>query len=373
MPNPKLQSLLVFDAIIRSGSLAGAAEELSKSESSISYQLSELESIIDLQLFDRSGRGLVLSTSGRHFHEEIKPIIERIRELPRTAAAIRDQNHEILSIVCTPRLSLGLLPRVIKRLSLKYPNMRLKCSILRNYDINRWVVSWPFHIGMTMIPVENARTVVSHVAEARVCALVSTASPIARLNQISIEELRRQKIIKFDASTKMARVIDDILGVPRDAPESELAGKRNQKEANTNRREGVSKPIGKSERDDQKNPITQLSPSSGDIEVSAATLALRLAAEGNGISIIDAVSALDYFNRSDVRLVPITPACWWQVAVFRRPENVDGHHDVLFKRAMQCISDEFDEIFQTTDLIRQHAADIKRKQPQAPVQVNKKV
>jgi len=65
-----LDSLAVLDAIDRRGSFAGAAEELHRVPSAVTYSISKLEDDLDVILFDRSGHRAELTEAGRELLEE---------------------------------------------------------------------------------------------------------------------------------------------------------------------------------------------------------------------------------------------------------------------------------------------------------------
>jgi DNA-binding transcriptional LysR family regulator len=60
-----LRQLHIFTAIVLSGSTAAAAQSIALSQSATSAALKELESILNVDLFDRVGKRLVLNDNGR--------------------------------------------------------------------------------------------------------------------------------------------------------------------------------------------------------------------------------------------------------------------------------------------------------------------
>jgi DNA-binding transcriptional LysR family regulator len=48
--------LAVFMAIVETGSFSGAARKLSRAQSAVSYAIANLERLLEIELFDRTGR-----------------------------------------------------------------------------------------------------------------------------------------------------------------------------------------------------------------------------------------------------------------------------------------------------------------------------
>lgn len=88
--NLTLEALQILDAIDRKGSFAGAAAELDRVPSALTYSVRKLEGDLDVLLFDRSGHrakltpaGLELLTEGRHLLRAADDLEQRVK---RTAS-----------------------------------------------------------------------------------------------------------------------------------------------------------------------------------------------------------------------------------------------------------------------------------------------
>ena len=79
--------LRYFLTIAALGSMSRAAEDLGISQPSLSRQISALEAFIGKPVFDRTGRGMVLSDTGRELHRMIAPAFQLI---DNTLAKVRD-------------------------------------------------------------------------------------------------------------------------------------------------------------------------------------------------------------------------------------------------------------------------------------------
>jgi len=72
---------MVLDAIDRNGSFAGAAEELHRVPSAITYAVQKLEQDLDLLLFDRRGHRAVLTDAGRELLSEGRRLLGAAAEI----------------------------------------------------------------------------------------------------------------------------------------------------------------------------------------------------------------------------------------------------------------------------------------------------
>lgn len=92
MQTINLHHLRLFRAVARDGTLTGAARALNISQSAVSTQIKALEASLGHDLFERSGRNLVLTEAGKialDHAEEIFRAAEELSDTLRTAGAKR--------------------------------------------------------------------------------------------------------------------------------------------------------------------------------------------------------------------------------------------------------------------------------------------
>ncbi|HKJ53813.1 MAG TPA: LysR substrate-binding domain-containing protein [Gammaproteobacteria bacterium] len=113
MGHRKLQfnALRAFEAAARHLSVSGAAKELSVTHSAVSHQLRRLESDLDIKLFQRTNRGLLITPAGESLASVLIDSFERI------GAAIEElcekDPESSIKVTCTPTFaSKWLLPRL---------------------------------------------------------------------------------------------------------------------------------------------------------------------------------------------------------------------------------------------------------------------
>jgi len=98
-PRHTLDQLLVLEAIDRTGSFAGAARELHRVPSAVSYAIKALEEAAGVELFDRSGHRAVLTAAGRRLLEEGRRVLAAGRRFDRLADELQDGWEPRLEVV----------------------------------------------------------------------------------------------------------------------------------------------------------------------------------------------------------------------------------------------------------------------------------
>lgn len=85
-----IDALKVLDAIDRKGSFAGAASELFRVPSAISYTVQKLEEDLNVNIYDRSGHKAVLTPAGRYLLEEGRSLLEAAENLAHSTRQVAE-------------------------------------------------------------------------------------------------------------------------------------------------------------------------------------------------------------------------------------------------------------------------------------------
>lgn len=86
---PSMSLLLAFDASARHLNFTRAGAELSLTQSAVSRHVQALEGLLDVPLFRRQGRSIVLTDIGRMYQGEVAAALQRLRNASLQAIAYR--------------------------------------------------------------------------------------------------------------------------------------------------------------------------------------------------------------------------------------------------------------------------------------------
>lgn len=147
---PPLAALQAFEAISRRKSFSLAANELHLTPSAVSHQVSKLETLLGMRLFERSARGVELTPAGNVYLHRVASALGAIN------AATDDLRHGVqdtLYVHASPSFaSLWLMPR-IGRFAKLHPDISLVLSASHvhsdfqlgqmDIDIRYGLPTWP--------------------------------------------------------------------------------------------------------------------------------------------------------------------------------------------------------------------------------------
>ncbi|HEV2554566.1 MAG TPA: LysR substrate-binding domain-containing protein [Bosea sp. (in: a-proteobacteria)] len=120
-----IRHLRYFDALARQGHFGRAAEHCAISQPALSLQIKDLEDSLGVTLVERSAKQIRLTALGEEFALRGRDILRAIDELADLARASRGPLAGRLRIGVIPTVAPYLLPRFIKALVGRYPDVEL--------------------------------------------------------------------------------------------------------------------------------------------------------------------------------------------------------------------------------------------------------
>lgn len=143
----ELKYLQTFRTIINEGGFSKAAEKLNYTQSTITFQISQLERELSVTLFEKIGRRMVLTKAG----EQLIPYVD---EVLQSVDKLRFFKTDLAS--CQGSLNIGVgetllcyrLPAVLKAFHQKAPKARLFLQSMNCYDIRNELLSGALDLGV---------------------------------------------------------------------------------------------------------------------------------------------------------------------------------------------------------------------------------
>lgn len=148
-PAMNLRQLEAFRAVITSGSVTHAAQNMHLSQPAVSKLIADLEHAIGFKLFVRTkGSALTATPEAEFFFHEVERSFTGIEGLKRAAIDIRNLATGHLHIASLPALSFNFLPRVISEYHKRHPGVSIRLYTYSSSTVRQWVANQQFDIGL---------------------------------------------------------------------------------------------------------------------------------------------------------------------------------------------------------------------------------
>lgn len=123
-----LLALADFNLVARHGGFGRAARASGRPKATLSRRVSELESSLDLRLFERGTRTLKLTQEGRALHERTGALLTELDETAAAIAAGGDRPRGRLRISAPLLFSQTAMGKLAAMFALKFPEIRLEVT-----------------------------------------------------------------------------------------------------------------------------------------------------------------------------------------------------------------------------------------------------
>ncbi|CUA98799.1 LysR family transcriptional regulator [Thiomonas bhubaneswarensis] len=176
----ELRQLRYFVAIAEQGSFSRAAERLHVSQPPLSTQIKALEDEIGVQLLARSNRGVVLTTAGAAFLEDIRSLLGQLEHAVERTRSIENGDAGTLSIGFVSIADFGILPPTLKSFRTRYPQVDVQLHELTTDAQIRELRAAELDLGIGLAPVDEPGLTFTSLQHEPLMLAAPTTHPILR-------------------------------------------------------------------------------------------------------------------------------------------------------------------------------------------------
>jgi DNA-binding transcriptional LysR family regulator len=142
-----LEQLRIFVAVAEKQHVTRAASELNLTQSATSAAIAALEARYGIKLFDRVGRGIVLTRTGSDFLVEARAVLARAKDATEVLNELAGLKRGSLSIAASQTVGNYWLPRRLQTFHATYPGVELRLSISNTEQAARMVLEGSADLG----------------------------------------------------------------------------------------------------------------------------------------------------------------------------------------------------------------------------------
>ena len=199
MYNPQLETFL---CVAEAGSFNKAAERLYISPPAVIKQINLLEESLDLQLFERTHRGLQLTEAGKSLQQDARYVIQYCKDSVTRARNAMQESTDVIRIGTSPMTPAQVLVELWPQLQQDCPTTKFQLvpfdntlenarEILANLGQNIDVVAGVF--DETMLNLRKCDGL--EISREPICCAVSIHHPLARKDKLTVQDLYGEKLM----------------------------------------------------------------------------------------------------------------------------------------------------------------------------------
>lgn len=143
----------VFTAVMRAGSLIGAARDLRISQPTVTRMILRIEDQLGMTLFDRVKGRILPTPEATRFLAEVDRAFEQMRGAIDRAALASRSGRSLFRLGASPSLGRGVAPSCLAKLAAADPRLSIRLDVLSVSQIMRYLVDQQGDAALTLFPI----------------------------------------------------------------------------------------------------------------------------------------------------------------------------------------------------------------------------
>lgn len=219
----ELRHLQTFVAVAELGTVTLASQRLHISQPALSRQIADLEAALQVKLFDRIGRGLVLSRAGEQLLGDCRGLLSSSRALAERAARLEAGDMGVLRVGLSPQQMESVVSAFLPRYAQTYPHVTVQVKEGNGSEVLHWLHEGEIDLAGTLlhgVRIDEQRYGARQLAVVDLLAASAASGFLSDSGDIDVASVCRHPLLlldtafgfrrAFDAACRMAGVQGDI-------------------------------------------------------------------------------------------------------------------------------------------------------------------
>jgi LysR family transcriptional regulator, hydrogen peroxide-inducible genes activator len=191
----ELHQLRYFCAVAESGSFSRAAEQSHVSQPSLSQQIMKLEDELGARLFDRLGRSVRLTETGRTFLPRARGVLRELEAAKGDVVEHKDSVGGSVTIGVIPTVAPYFLPSYLTSFSRKFPQARVTVVEDITPVLLERVRAGTIDVAILALPIRGHEFGVTPLLTERLFAALPAKHKLAGRRSLSLKDLRAEPFL----------------------------------------------------------------------------------------------------------------------------------------------------------------------------------
>ena len=189
----ELHQLRYFAAVARLGNFTRAAEACHVSQPTLSQQIAKLELELGHSLFDRLGRGVALTATGRALREKAEQALALLDEVKETVTAAGKVGR--VTVAAIPTVAPYFLPTALTKYAKANPNDRVEVLEYTTDECLQHLADGQLDLAVLALPVREEHLATETLFTEELLLAVAADHPLAKKPQVRLKDVADEPFI----------------------------------------------------------------------------------------------------------------------------------------------------------------------------------
>lgn len=209
----EFHQLTYFLAAAQTQNFRKAAEICLVAQSALSRQIAALEDELDVALFTRTKKRVVLTPEGQEFVRYVRNALEQLQEGQQWLSELQTGQRGMIRLGCIESLATAFLPTLFASFHHHYPQVRLNVCVKHTDDLISLVEQGELELGLVLDPhLQSELLIIKELFRQPLHLLVSAQHPLAQMNvpAVTLERVTSEPLLLLDQTSRMGQIIKRI-------------------------------------------------------------------------------------------------------------------------------------------------------------------
>ncbi len=193
-----LRDLKYLVSVAKEQHFARAAEKSFVSQPTLSMQIKKLEDELGVQIFERSQKNFLVTKVGKEIVAKAEIILREAEELRNIAKNSKDPFSGELRIGAFPTLASYFFPKVVGKISKKFPQLKLLLVEEKTEVLLQKLHSGEIDAAFVALPIASEVLEVVKIFEEPFLLALSKGHALAKSKKIHAKDLKNQKLMLLE-------------------------------------------------------------------------------------------------------------------------------------------------------------------------------
>lgn len=204
-----LRQLAIFLSVARHQNVSKAAAELHMSQSAASESMLKLENTYQLELFDRSKNGLLLTSVGESLRKEAESVLASCQQLEQSLLGHKSIGH--LKVAASYTIGNHLVTRYLAGYLQDFPEADVQLEVANTPEVAAKVLNYEADIGMIEGEVQNRDLELIPWIKDELVVFCAADHPLAREGKLTAQDARTVNWILREPESGARHTLDRAL------------------------------------------------------------------------------------------------------------------------------------------------------------------
>lgn len=187
--------LRYFVAVAEEQSFSRAAQRLHIAQPPLSSQIKQLETELEVRLFDRTSRGVRLTEAGQLLLEESRRLLAQVEQTERAVRRVGNGEVGRITLGFVPSASNEVLPELLKLFRSRFPGVELFLREMRPDQVVSSLHTGQTDVGFLYLPLEDPTLDVACVSREPLILALPEAHPLASQASVDLRDVAGEPFI----------------------------------------------------------------------------------------------------------------------------------------------------------------------------------